>query len=204
MRRLFRWNAKRNATAAQLAEYLQIAPRAASILASRLERDGYWRRSDDPSTSTRIFSNTQKAERIALATATRPLTRVTADKLLAELIDRMRALETMPFAYTVGEAHVFGSYLTEDNRLSDVDLAIKLKWKFEHREQQFDFERARIEKSGRTFHDWLDETTWPLNEVKLFLLNRSGYLHLRLQEPLKDLPDFSPARQIYPDGRSKR
>ena len=204
MRRLFRWNAKRNATAAQLAEYLQIAPRAASILASRLERDGYWRRSDDPSTPTRVFINTEKAERLALATATRPLTRVTADKLVAGLIDRIRALETMPFAYTVEEAHVFGSYLTEDNRLSDIDLAIKLKCKFEHREQQFNFERARIEKSGRIFRDWLDETTWPLNEVRTFLLKRSGYLHLRLQEPLSELPDFSPVRQIYPDRHSRR
>jgi predicted transcriptional regulator len=54
------------------------------------------------------------------------VTRKTADRLLHEFLDRVRALNADEDAlYQVPEVVVFGSYLTNAERLGDVDLAIE-------------------------------------------------------------------------------
>jgi predicted transcriptional regulator len=54
------------------------------------------------------------------------VTRKTADRLLHEFLDRVRALNADEDAlYQVPEVVIFGSYLTNAERLGDVDLAIE-------------------------------------------------------------------------------
>lgn len=54
------------------------------------------------------------------------VTRKTANRVLHEFLDRVRALKANKDAlYQVPEVVIFGSYLTDAQRLGDVDLAIE-------------------------------------------------------------------------------
>ena len=56
----------------------------------------------------------------------RPITRKTAQSALAQFMERLRALNAnAEYLYRVESALLFGSMLTETERLGDVDIAVK-------------------------------------------------------------------------------
>jgi hypothetical protein len=78
------------------------------------ESDGHWRLTKD-------------GIRLRGASAAKPLLRQTAERLLDELLERIRTLNDDPrFLARVEKAIVFGSYLSSADRLGDVDVAIHL------------------------------------------------------------------------------
>jgi hypothetical protein len=84
------------------------------------------------------WSVTQAGRTFSVASASRPVTRATAEKALAEFLDRVEQVNRDP--YFLGKAIrvvLFGSMLKpEVMRLSDVDVAVELVAK------EADFDRA--------------------------------------------------------------
>lgn len=118
----------------------------------------------------------------ALASAARPLRRVTARRKLEEFLNRVRIVNDSDYyLYKVSKVLVFGSYLRGEERLNDVDVAVELV----HREADSESRRAvdqeRVEKAlreGRRFSNLVDELFWPQQEVLLFLKARSRAIAL--------------------------
>jgi len=117
-----------------------------------------------------------------MASAAKAIHRKTADSILLKFMERVNEVNTNDtFAYRVEKVMVFGSYLSDKERLNDIDLAIKLvsKEKDQEKRRQRDQERIRIaQKAGRSFSNIVNEIFWPMTEVRLFLKNRSHSISL--------------------------
>jgi len=115
---------------------------------------------------------TQAGRTLAAASASRPVTRTTAARALAQLLERVAKVNGDPyFLARVNRVVLFGSLLRpEVERLSDVDVAVELI------EKETDWDRAREKNDervqellaqGRRFRGFLDvaacwhmETFW--------------------------------------------
>ena len=147
------------------------------------------------------YQMTLSGSTFSLASAARPLTRKTAQRKLAEFLERVRAVNANPdLAYRVHKVVVFGSYLTEQDRINDIDVAVELV----HRETEFSKReaamQARVEeayKAGRQFSCYLDELAWPYQEVPLLLKSRSRAI--RLHEPIDEVLKQAQSRVIFQD-----
>jgi predicted nucleotidyltransferase len=126
---------------------------------------------------------TQAGQTFSSATAAKPITRMTAERALAEFLERVRRVERDPyFLAKVTRVVLFGSMLNpEVQRLSDVDVAVELTAK----ETDYDLARAlsrrRVEelaRQGRQFRNFLEmEHCWH-RETFQFLKSRSRVIAL--------------------------
>lgn len=125
VRRLLRRLNQSDASAERLvATVLSIPESAASVLITELLRKHLIERVRQHDGED-WFSVTVAGRALASASAAKPIRRKTADDLLAKLMERVRLVNAdSSFLYTVTEVRVFGSYLSDAERLSDVDVAI--------------------------------------------------------------------------------
>jgi hypothetical protein len=144
---------------------------AASVL-NRLKKDGFIE-----SVRGRLEPST-KGSALAMATAAPPLRRATAARLVADLIERARALNADDsWAYRIGTVVLFGSYVRGVDRPSDVDVACELRprWRFD---RQCAREHVRRENRGKPFRNMSEWATWPRLEVFRFLRARARGLSI--------------------------
>ena len=122
------------------------------------------------------YELTDEGMRFAQASAAAPLRRATAERKLHEFIARVEQInQSDEYAYRVARVVVFGSYLTDVERVNDIDLAVELvpRWDgfnvgIQHRKEQ---ERVRLAPRHRT-RNALAVEQWPWREVFLFLKAR--------------------------------
>jgi hypothetical protein len=128
------------------------------------------------------WRTTVKGNALALASAARPLRRANAERTLSEFLVRVRAVNANPYyLYAVCKVLLFGSMLTDAERVNDVDVAVDLIHKIRDRDKrmQADQERARMaEDGGRRFGNFVERLFWPKYEVILFLKSRSRTLSI--------------------------
>ena len=131
------------------------------------------------------WKNTALGNQFAVAPAAKPVTRATAEKRLEELIERARVVRDNPYyLYRVERVTLFGSILSDQSLLGDVDVAIRLVHKEPDstKAQELDKERRRkASAEGRRFNNDIDYIVWPKYEVFLFLKSRSRVLSLCLE-----------------------
>jgi predicted nucleotidyltransferase len=94
---------------------------------------------------TGAWTLTQAGQTFSSATAAKRVTRATAEKALAQFLDRVTEVNQNPyFLARATRVVLFGSMLKPQvERLSDVDLAVELSQK------ETDFERARLKNRQR-------------------------------------------------------
>ena len=81
------------------------------------EETGYWR-------------NTVKGCALANASAAKPIKRSTAEKKLAEFLERVEEVRRSDeFLFKVSKVWVFGSYLSDKETIGDIDLSLRLQLK---------------------------------------------------------------------------
>jgi predicted nucleotidyltransferase len=103
---------------------------------------------------------------LSSATAAKPVTRATAERALAQFLERVTLVNQDPyFLARVTRVVLFGSMLKpEVERLSDVDLAVELTRKEPDYEQALEQNRQRAEELasiGRCFRNFLEvEGCW--------------------------------------------
>lgn len=125
---------------------------------------------------------TVKGRALALAKASVPVRRSTAEKAVAGLITRAEQINTDPYyLFKVKRILAFGSYLSDIDRLGDVDVAIELVAKERNNDEAFRLQRQRSEQAaleGRHFSSYNYYLEWPRTEVLLYLKSRSRTLSL--------------------------
>lgn len=128
------------------------------------ENDTYWR-------------TTLNGNSLAIATARKPITRQTAERLLSEFLQRVKEInDCADYAYYVKKVVIFGSYLSDRSDLGDIDLAIWIEHRYSDMRERSRSCQQRIElalQNGRRFKTFWAEWSWPYTEVIRFLRNRS-------------------------------
>lgn len=163
---------------------------AASTVAE-LEKLGYLRLEDRTAYAGEDWwVTTTIGNALAMASFAKPISRITAERLLTGLLERAKEWNANPDRLiSIDEVVVFGSYLDPMVvRLGDVDIAVSLsKWP-EHQTHEVFNQRARAHSraSGRTFSSFVDEICWPETEAKQHLRNRSTALNITTEQ-IRDL-----------------
>jgi len=128
------------------------------------------------------FQVATRGHAFANATAAKPISRKTAERVLGEFVDRVDAVNASnEYAFKVKSAVLFGSMLSCVVRLGDVDVAVDLRPRISDSakfRQQCDRRRHLAEKRGRAFPSVFEWATWPQKEVVLRLKARSRSLSL--------------------------
>jgi len=184
---------------------LKLSHARAERVISRLLSEGYIKETE-LRRRRQLYQLAPLGRRLALATAARPLTRETAQRNLQEFLDRVRALnEDDRFCYRVQRVLLFGSFLAEQDRINDIDVAVELARR-ENDPDRWDAARhACIRKAlaeGRQFRNLTEELCWPEIEVQRFLKSRSRAISLH---PADDpVLKMTLVRVIFEDhGRSQ-
>jgi hypothetical protein len=137
---------------------------------------------------------TKLGSRFALSSAAVPLKRKTADRKLSELLTRCKKLnENDMFCYKINRVILYGSYLTNKERISDVDIAMEI----EQREKDIDkrkiAKQAAIDRAhtqGKSFTSFISRLFYPYDEVYYFLKSRCRTVSIHLYESKSDLDTF--------------
>ena len=136
------------------------------------------------------WRNTMAGNALANATAAAPISRVQAELLLKSFLVRVRSLNSdKSELYRVGKVVIFGSYLTNAERVGDIDLAIRLDRRPEFAEGWPEALLTRADAAanrGRRFRGFLERLAWPETEVKRYL--RGGARALSLHNWAKEEP----------------
>jgi predicted nucleotidyltransferase len=163
VRRLMRKAVGRSITARYVREILDCSSSDASRMLRYLLEDGFVE-----FVGSHLERST-KGSALALATAARPLRRETAARLVAELIERARALNADDkWAYRIRTVVVFGSYIRGAERPNDVDIACELRPRWTGAEQLVQ-EQVRREIRRQPFRNLTEWAAWPRLEVFRFL-----------------------------------
>lgn len=108
--------------------HLAIGRSRSKKLLAVLESEGYLKSTEEKTRgkSKTWWTPTAKGIELINASAARPLTRATADRLIEELLKRVKEINTSKeFLYSVVKVILFGSYLDGNKeRISDVDVAV--------------------------------------------------------------------------------
>ena len=172
---------------------LALKPKAALDLLKQLVVIGlikeYGRRDGDL-----YFELTCHGQNFANASASKPIHRRTAERVLAEFMQRMeRVNATSEYLYRVDTAILFGSMLSDVERLGDVDVAVNLEPKVSEETafEEWQMARRRIaEIGGRSFSSYVEWLYWPREEVCKQLKARSHSLSLYELSNVKHLPNL--------------
>jgi predicted nucleotidyltransferase len=167
-------------TLSDIASQLQVDQKTACEIFYTLCTEGYiepleiTNNADDNDT---YWQTTLKGNSLAIATARKPITRQTAERLLNEFLQRVKEInDCADYAYYVKKVVIFGSYLSDSPNLGDIDLAIWVEHRYNDIQERSRNFQQRIElalQNGRRFKTFWAEWCWPYTEVIRFLRNRS-------------------------------
>src|SRR5262249_24552201 len=126
---------------------------------------------------TNRYRVTVAGRRLVVASAVRPLTRRTADRVPERFLERVRAVNADSYhLYRVQQVQVFGGYLARHERLSAIDFAVKLIPRYLNPERLVAHAEKRVQEArhaGRQFGNAAQELIWSRKEVMLFLKAQS-------------------------------
>jgi len=155
------------------------------------EKGGYIERIEPmPAAGDDWWVTTVKGNALAKAGFGKPVSRITAARLLAEVIERARTYNAdAARLLSIKEIVVFGSYLDSAiDTLGDLDLAVSTVRRDTTGERYvdkvLDYTRAS-RRSFSTFHDCL---FWPTRELFMILKNRSTAISIS-DEDVRNLTD---------------
>jgi predicted nucleotidyltransferase len=180
IRRLFRrrygeWSSE------SIRAILKLSPFRVAKLISELHAVGYIEESKKID-GRMLWQKTLDGCSLANAPAAKPLRRETADRLLDELLIRVRYVNAnRRFLLKVTRVVVFGSYLTEADRLGDIDLAVALEPKQQDPIVGYAQWRKKLrqaDRDGIRFANSAERVWWPEIEVRKFLKSRSRAISL--------------------------
>lgn len=135
-----------------------------------------------PMDEAAAYEVTSRGHAFANASAAKPVLRTTAESALQQFMERLQLVNaSSEYVYRVSSAVLFGSMLSEAERLGDVDIAVELSPKVD---EEADFRRwcdrrrhAALE-TGRHFGSTFDWVVWPKTEIFHVLRARARTLSL--------------------------
>lgn len=146
----------------------------------------------------KYFGLDQLGSQLSAALAAKPISRKTADAAVQGLLERVERAnaKASPFSYRVKRVVIFGSYLSDADKIGDVDVGVELEGKFPNmnRQQEADFQRA--DSSDRRFGSIIDRLGWAREEVLHFL--KDGKRSLQFSDIDNPAVTSGNIKQIYP------
>jgi hypothetical protein len=164
-----------------LRQLLDLSARRAQQLVRELAESGYIERESKRSDNLIWWRLTAKARALSLASAAKPITRATADRVVRDVIARADAInKSDDLVFLVSEMVAFGSYLGNIDRLGDVDIGFRLARRRPESSPLAENKNrvAAARSRGRVFPSLFAELTWDRTEVLLLLKARSRALSL--------------------------
>jgi hypothetical protein len=155
IRRLMRETVGRSISLRWIREVLQCSEPTADGVLADLQREGLVVSVEDH------LEPSLKGSALAQATAGKPLVRSTAERLVSGAVERARLINADDdWAYRVEMLVVFGSFVAGAERPNDVDVACRLKprWQGEAQEEAEELRRAA---RGRRFRNTWECVAWP-------------------------------------------
>lgn len=207
IRRLMRAGAGSQWGVSFVAARLGTKTKAATDLIEALVADGLIVETDTRSNG-RNYELTIKGMALSMASAAKPITRRTAERLVSEFLQRVEEVNNdSDLLYFVSEVVAFGSLLTASPTLSDIDLAVMYTRKFcqTHWTAQSRQRVAIAEANGRHFSGFFEMLGWPEREIELRLRKGSRALHLHDLSGEGKFIETIPHQRIYlrqPEGSS--
>src|ERR1022692_1526140 len=127
---------------------------------------------------------TIKGNALAQTSFGKPISRATAARHLAGVVERARGYNADPaHLLTVAEITVFGSYLDPTvDRLGDLDLAVSTVRRETNGDRYVDRVLAYASASGRRFGMFHEQLFWPLRELQMILKNRSPAISITSED----------------------
>jgi predicted nucleotidyltransferase len=172
--------------------HLGIKKAQASQLIINLIKDGYLERGKFCGNKDYV-SLTIKGYSLRMASFAPPIARKTADRKIAELIERAKIVNTSnEFLYKVKRIAVFGSYLTDKDRINDIDIDIILKAKFSEKKQNKKENELREQaiRNGKVFHNYIDRLFYPITYTKDFLRHRSRAFSIHYEDQILEQTEY--------------
>jgi hypothetical protein len=168
------------------------------VLEEMLKR-GWIARSRQSGLDGRWYELTELGNSIANARLLKRINRAKANKLVADLLDRVDTInEDGAFVFRIAEVRAFGSYITGANDVGDIDLALRL----ERRTSEGDFVEALLkyaEESGRVFNSYFDMLTFAGTDIRRRVRAKSPYISLHELGELNELK--TPSKLLYPRNK---
>lgn len=138
------------------------------------------------------YEITIKGNALANAMAAKPIRRSTAEFALRQFMDRLNRLNASgEYVYLVVSAVVFGSMLTDADRLGDVDIAIELEAKVsgDVEFRSWCEERRRLAmRRGSHLGSTFEYVVWPKTEIFRALRARARALSLHEWDQVVRMP----------------
>ena len=126
------------------------------------------------------WDTTIQGNALAMASFGKPISRRTADRLVAGLVERAQAYNGDPGKpLFIGTLRVFGSYLSPDvDPLGDVDIELTYGRRITGHTALADYTKA----SARSFGTYFDQLMWPQTELVRHLKKRSAFINITLED----------------------
>ena len=146
-----------------------------------------------------LWTTTIKGNALAMASFGKPISRATAERLLAGLIDRARTMNADPTRLIyVDRIRVYGSFLRPDfEQLGDVDVEVVLGRRVSMKELA-----AYGERSARNFSTYTAQLGWAQTEFVQQLRNRSQALSITLSDVTPSLTPCDSFTRSHDDGEA--
>lgn len=136
--------------------------------------------------NVQLWRTSIKGNGLALASAAKPILRATASRKIEEFLARVKVVNKNEYyLYKVEKVLVFGSYLGTNERLGDVDIAIKISSKELNSTKFAELAKIRsseAENNGRHFSNSLQKLFWPQEEVLRYLKSRSRSISIHFTD----------------------
>jgi hypothetical protein len=145
-----------------------------------------------------LYRPTLSGQQVANATAARKVRRRTADEAVAHMLERARETATDPdFLWAVKDIKVFGSYLSDAEYLSDVDVCVTLVAKLcgDAMSEAASAQVAEAESAGKSFKNFIERAGWPRTRVLKHLRGRKRCLSI--QDGDDPILDQTPWEYLY-------
>ena len=176
-----------------LQERLSLDERSALALAAELETQGYVKGEENG-----VYAITDKGEQLVRASAAGRISRYVAEDALAGLLARAEQYNSDPNKLLTVEAIiVFGSLLGENEKLGDLDIAVKSQRRDPKDPDPSATALAYAERSGRHFSNIVEWLSWPDTELRQILKARKRTIAIQDWDPFLKLAVRNPDHFQY-------
>jgi hypothetical protein len=175
-----------------LQDQLSLDEKSAMALTSELVAQGYVEAENG------VYKFTDKAGELVRASAASKVSRKTAEDALAGLLERVTEYNLdADKIFTIETVVVFGSFLGTNDKLGDLDVAVK--WRDRNRE---DPDRARTaldyaQQSGRRFSTFFHRLAWAEIELPQILKARKRTINIQPWDVFLRMAAKNPDRIPY-------
>jgi len=170
----------------RIGSWIDTGGRTGAEVARAFADDGYLKVCNVDREGETWWESTIKGSALAQASFAKPITRATAEHLLAGVIERAQTFNADgSHVVDIVEVVVFGSYLDpEMQHLGDLDLAVVIRNRVPDISSTETLSAIRLRyanASGRRFSTPFKRLSWPDDEALLILGNRTAAIHITLE-----------------------